>query len=341
LRASPWLHLVATLSLAGTLSAGASGSGEFRYVTAISELLAEQTVVIDTRHRSACEQRSLRGARCLPAADFLGPHRRLASFRDITWILGTAGLAGDEHVVVVGDDPSARDFVAGLLYLAGQARVGVFSAAVFGAESALPAESFDRGRPRGPFRDPVFHARARDEWIVLRDELAQALHAPGKYVMIDGRSEEEYWGQRVRASRGGHLPGAWWYSAAWLREQLAAGGTPQLPVAVPLVVYAHDAFDSVAMFTLVSAGTGRATRVYLDGWADWAAHATLPADSVTYPERQAARVAQPPSAGPQTPRPASGVPWLLLLLGMAVGIGLTLLVVFVTGRGRASHGRTV
>ncbi|MBL4690582.1 MAG: hypothetical protein JKY68_03845, partial [Rhodospirillales bacterium] len=78
-----------------------------RYVTD-AQAVPGGAVIIDSRPAAACESRSLSGARCLPAADFLGPHNRLAGFADIAWVLGSAGLTGAESVLVAGDDPLKR-----------------------------------------------------------------------------------------------------------------------------------------------------------------------------------------------------------------------------------------
>ncbi|MDP2811126.1 MAG: hypothetical protein Q8O34_13345, partial [Rhodocyclaceae bacterium] len=102
------------------VAANAFAAADFTYVPKVE---ASGAVVIDSRPLADCKRASLSGARCLPAEDFLGPQRRLPSERDILWLLGTAGLAGSETVLVVGQDATARDFVAGLLYLAGQKSV--------------------------------------------------------------------------------------------------------------------------------------------------------------------------------------------------------------------------
>lgn len=83
------------------LAPGSGIAAEFRY----SSALPDEGQVIDTRAQEQCQTMSLAGARCLPATDLLGPHRRLPSFRDILWVFGTAGLRGDETLIVAGSDP--------------------------------------------------------------------------------------------------------------------------------------------------------------------------------------------------------------------------------------------
>jgi thiosulfate/3-mercaptopyruvate sulfurtransferase len=294
-------------------SGPAVAAQDFAYVREAGAVLREGAVVVDTRPAEVCGERSLSGARCLPAEAFLGPNHRLPSERDLLWLLGTAGLRGEETVLVVGQDPAARDFVAGLLYVAGQRQVRVLtepvSRVLAGGAPAAP------GRERAFTRETVFEAPMRDGLVVLRDELRRM-----QALLLDGRSEAEYWGETVRAARGGHLPGAVSLPALQLRASLetAAGRKPVLPEGQP-VAYGHDAFEGLAYFTLLTAGHGVPARVYLEGWGEWAADGALPADAVSYPER-----VEPGNGGGRSDaaRPAWGAfagAMLLALAGFAGG----------------------
>ncbi|BBP04023.1 hypothetical protein TPL01_15980 [Sulfuriferula plumbiphila] len=284
--------LFAMLWMAQTGSSQASDAA-FGYTDHASNLIGSVTVV-DARAENACLRYTVRGAHCLPAADFLGPHGRLASFREIYWLLGTAGLSEKAHVLVVGDDPTERDFVAGMLYLCGQEKVSILSIPV-ARRAGLEQTQMGQGTGRGMTRNPIYQGVVREDRIVLRNELAQALAATHPPLLLDGRSEDEYWGERIRALRGGHLPGAQSLPIPKARGQLAQGAW-QLPLRDGLVVYADDPFESVAYFTLLRAGAGVDARVFPDGWVDWANHPALPMDSVTYPD--------PVLAGAPAKRPA-------------------------------------
>lgn len=121
--------------------------------------------VIDSRPLADCKRASLAGARCLPAEEFLDPRRRLPSERDILWLLGTAGLDGSETALVIGEDASARDFVAGLLYLAGQKSVRILS----GPMPRLDGRAAG-GQERGMVRSAVWTALMRDGlWVLGAD----------------------------------------------------------------------------------------------------------------------------------------------------------------------------
>lgn len=269
------LLLVSSLGIAAS---GLAWGGDFAYTTDARGFIDHSTVV-DARAQSACLKRTVAGARCLPAADFLGPHGRLAAFPDVYWLLGTAGIAARDAVLVVGDDPIERDFVAGMLYLSGQSRVMVLNQPISGG-AGLPVSRLGPGAARGMLRQPIYEGTAREGAMLLRSELAaeiQRAHAP---VLLDGRPAAAYWGETVRALRGGHLPGAQSLPMTDLRAEIGKGQA-HLPPG-PFVVYGHDPFESVAYFTLARAGAGADARVLLDGWAAWANNPGLPVDAETY-----------------------------------------------------------
>lgn len=291
---------LAAFAIGLTALAVAHADEAFRYVTTV----AADEVVIDSRPLAVCKQATLPKARCLPADGFLGPHRSLPSERDIHWLLGTAGLDGSETVLVVGQDATARDFVAGLLYLAGQRQVRVMTEPL-----VRMAGSMVPGQERGIVRAAVYTMPMRDRlWLLKQDILV------GASVLLDGRSEAEYWGETVRGTRGGHLPGAVLLPATTLAAH------PPLP-ADGAVAYAHDAYEGLAYFTRLVAGHGIAARVYPGGWAEWAADSSLPADAASYPER---RVEVPAAVSPAPTSDASRAV-------IALAAGAALLVAFAGG----------
>ncbi|MBT3361957.1 MAG: hypothetical protein HN403_20225, partial [Rhodospirillales bacterium] len=244
-----------------------------RYVAAVPK----GAVVLDTRRGEACEKQSLAGARCLSAQAFLGPHERLAGFANIAWVLGSAGLSGAESVLVVGDVPQQRDFVAGLLYLMGQSQVSVLTRGM-----KTTGASSGPGQGRAMVRTAVWQAQARSNTLVFKNELRDMLASQPAPVLLDGRSEKAYWGETVAAARGGHLPGADHLPADSLRADIARGRALG-PAAKDAVVYGRHAVDGIAFMTLIVAGTGTPVRAYPGGWAEWASDGGLPADAETFP----------------------------------------------------------
>lgn len=201
------VRLILLLGLASTL---AHASADFSVVDRIEA----GSVVIDSRPLPECLNASLPGARCLPAADFLDAQGRLPSERDLLWLFGTAGLSGEESVLVIGDATGSRDFVAGLLYLAGQRRVQVLSAQF---APLLAARTDARpGRERGMTRTTIFTAPMRDHlWLVSQKEVAAApagnvILAPTPYAAISrfvrqlaesGQAARVGWGLAATHSR--------------------------------------------------------------------------------------------------------------------------------------------
>lgn len=272
-----WIYK--SLFAAALISGSAALADTAPRIAAVEKLDPGIAVVIDVRPNKVCETASLPRARCIPANDILGPHDRLANISGLLWLLGTAGLTGKETVLVAGTPARDRDFMAGLLYLAGQSTVQVLTTPIPKAGVNL-----EPGEARSSTRDVVFQAPVRSQAIVLRSELLREIRSATPPILLDGRNESEYWGQHVRASRGGHIPGARHVEIA----QLAIGAkgrsaTPETNIDVKPIVYGHDPRDSVAFLArLVAAGLN--ARAYVEGWSGWASDGALPADSVTYPD---------------------------------------------------------
>lgn len=250
----------------------------------ISDPAGHSGFIVDARDATRCEAASLSGARCLPARDFLGPHKRLANFSGLLWLLGTAGLTGDEHVLVTGDQSKDKEFLAGVLYLAGQRKVSVLSRGL----KSLPNVKMAPGTSRSKTRENVYRAAMRETLIVLRSELVGMLQSGNAPVILDGRRESEYWGREIRASRGGHLPGAQHLPALSLAA--GKGGPPpiHLDEGEYAIAYGHGSYESIVFLTrLVALGVN--AKVLLKGWTGWASDGSLPADSATYADLRASR----------------------------------------------------
>jgi 3-mercaptopyruvate sulfurtransferase SseA len=307
--------LTVFLVIAGAAQARADGL-PLRYVNDPAAA-GGGALILDTRPTPVCAKQSLAGARCLSAADFLGPHGRLADFAAIAWVLGSAGLSGAQSVLVVGGDPRKRDFVAGLLYLMGQTKVFILTRRLKAA--GLP---FAPGEERDQVRRVVWQAPARTAALVLGNELRALLASRPEPVVLDGRSEKAYWGETVNAARGGHIAGADLFPAARLRADVARGSALG-PRTENAIVYARNAVDGIAYMTLIMAGTGTHVRVYPGGWAEWAANG-WPADAVTYPPPPAS---SPPSVNNAAPVSVP-VPWRYVaatgVMGIFLGIVLAI-----------------
>lgn len=278
----------------------------------VSQPTPRATAILDTRASAKCESASLKGAKCLPVSDFLGPHNRLANFSGMLWLLGTAGLTGSEIVLVIGAHRRDVEFMAGLLYLAGQRDVIVLTTPV----AKLTQDLLAPGTPRAKTREKVYQAAMRAKQIVLRSELAAIIRQNRAPIIFDGRTELEYWGKTVRASRGGHLPGAQHLPLTSLANQSAKLPIDLPSLDTPAVIYGHDSYDGL-IYLARFAALGLRPKLYLEGWAGWASDGALPADSVTYPRRTNTAG---PTLSATKPEAPTALPLIVLLVVSGIGM---------------------
>ncbi|AOU97648.1 hypothetical protein BI364_06470 [Acidihalobacter yilgarnensis] len=302
---TPRLAIAACLLIA-PLTAGATDG--LAYTDDLGLLHQTAIVTLDVRPLAVCEHASVPDARCLPASELLGPHGRLPDFRQIMWLFGTLGLSGRETVLVAGDHALRRDFVAGVLYLAGQHRVLILQRSL---RTVLhdPTIGEARGRPRSLVADPIYEGRVRADLIVWREELARMLSQPNPPLLVDGRGLDAYRGMRIDAYRGGHIPGAQSLPADSLSEH-----PPTRPSADALegaIAYAADPMRGIAYFAALRAGLGARVRIYPGGWRAWAAHTALPVADETYATR--------PAIGHTTDHPAAPA-WRWFLVALLAGL---------------------
>ena len=237
-------------------------------------------IIIDSRSAPLCENASLPNARCLPAMDFFGPHKRLANFSGVLWLLGTAGLTGDEHVLIIGNQSTDKEAVAGLLFIAGQRKITILKPAI----GTLKEIELSAGEGRSKSREEIYQATMRAERILLRGDMVKLVSIAHSPVIFDGRTENEYWGQSIRSHRGGHLPGARHMPVTLSEIKSPEPFSVQLnPENLP-VSYAHNSYEGLIYLARLEA-SGIAVRTYLEGWAGWASDGALPADSLTFPDK--------------------------------------------------------
>ena len=222
--------------------------------------LPAHSVVIDTRRRAVCARGSVAGGLCLNPRMLLTSRGRLASWRNVRWLLGALRLTGAETAIVVGDRMRSEDFVAGMLYVAGQRRVEVVADPVTAWLARHPGAR-GTGTTRGVFREAIYSAWPRTRLVVLRQELAARLRAGGRgYLLVDGRG-------RGRYRRPGHIPGARSLPMADVgRDQAAVRGL--ISTRRPVVAYGAGPYGSIAYFARLRMLAVRA-RVLASGWRGW------------------------------------------------------------------------
>lgn len=135
--------------------------------TATKEQL-EKMILIDASNLLRCEKESVKQAKCIPANTFQSPKGVLASFYNISWVFGTAGIQGTEELLVFADTDKQRDAVIGIFYLSGHKTLKRWNSSKTELQRLLGK---GKGHKRGITRSKYFIATMRDEYLVLINEL--------------------------------------------------------------------------------------------------------------------------------------------------------------------------
>jgi hypothetical protein len=167
MRRPPCIRMLCGAALLAALAGPQTAAAPFVALRFVEKVQADSTTrVIDVRALQACEQASLAGARCLPAADLFEADGRPVDFHTLRWLLGTIGLSGRERVLVVAAKPSDAAAVGALLLLAGLRAVAVLD------RPMTVAAGEPGGRDRSITREAVFTAPMRDLLLVAAPEQA-------------------------------------------------------------------------------------------------------------------------------------------------------------------------
>jgi len=199
--------------------------------------------------------------------------------------LAAAGIANDMRVVFYGEPMQFGVYAWWAFRYCGHENVAILD----GGRKAWAAE----GRPLTadvpvPRKPATYRPVARNEGMrILRDELIAAVEQGGQFI-LDGRSPEEYAGQRVGgpggpdvgAVRPGRIPGARhlhyadcldalerFKPRAALQELVAARGVTS---AAPVVTYCRMSHRATVLYFVLTELLGhRDARVYDGSWTEW------------------------------------------------------------------------
>ncbi len=210
-------------------------------------------IVIDVRAYELCEKASLSRARCLPANSFLTRSGALANFSGILWLLGTIGLTGAEHVLVVGGNREEKEFVAGVLYLAGQRRISILMPAI----SSLATVVLQAGERGSKTRENVFRSLMRDQALILANELAQMISEDKPLAIFDIRIKA----QRQEFENESQITGS---MALPIETQKFVAMTRGKDA----IVYGRDSKDGIAALARLESAD-MPVKALLGGWSGW------------------------------------------------------------------------
>jgi thiosulfate/3-mercaptopyruvate sulfurtransferase len=267
-------------------------SSEFLVDAAWLQRNAANTVVlIDTRPPGEFWAGHLEHARHLDPFPFHYYDTSAKAIREFTeqseWIFSTLGITGNEIVVFYENNSGMRAARgAWILEYLGHPAVKILDGglnAVGGAHQSRHADAIT------PY---PFKAAVRPEILATYEQVASALGRPGVRI-FDVRSEAEYYGESVRAKRGGAIPGA--INRDWVMNLDAEGkfkSQPELKAVFEqlgfspdeeVMAYCQGGYRAAhAYYALRLAGFTKASN-YLGSWGEWGNREELPIETPRRP----------------------------------------------------------
>lgn len=169
-------------------------------------------VVVDARDRTAYNKGHIKGAISLDplrsgfrsVADADKPFT-LVSHEKVAAVLGQAGLAVDDHIVVYDRNGLTATALLAVLEWAGANHVSYLDGGIEGWHEA----GFHTSTKPTIRKPRSFNGKVKPEFIVDSDSLAQLLGKP-RVVLLDGRAIHRILGEtkHEKASRAGRIPGS-------------------------------------------------------------------------------------------------------------------------------------
>ena len=241
-------------------------------------------IFIDTRPARDFHAGHLRGARHFDPFPFHHTdtsERGIAEFgAQLQWIFSALGIAGREAVVFYENESGMRA-ARGQWALEYAGHLG--ARMLDGGLKALGGEKLTSEVEK--FAPSDFQLSPRAEILATYPRLLEQLGRPDVQI-FDVRTDEEYFGERVRAKHGGAIPGA--VHQDWTAA-LAADGTVKSPAELraqfdalgldpdnEIIPYCQGGYRAAhAYLALKIAGYPR-VKNYLGSWAEWGNHDDLP-----------------------------------------------------------------
>jgi thiosulfate/3-mercaptopyruvate sulfurtransferase len=244
----------------------------------------DRVVLVDTRPAEEFSAGHLEGARHFDPFPFHHSDTSESGMRQfrgqLEWIFSALGISGEQTVVFYENNSGMRAARgAWALEYMGHPAVRILDGGIrIAAGEKIVAEV-------KPLIPSFFRGRPREELAATHEYIAQRLGSPAVQI-FDVRSDEEYYGERVRARRGGAIPGAihreWtanigadgaFKPAAQLRAEFQKMG---LDPDAEIIPYCQGGYRSASAYVALRIAGFRHVRNYLGSWGEWGNRDDLP-----------------------------------------------------------------
>ena len=248
-------------------------------------------ILVDTRAPADYWAGHLAGARHFDPFPFHHSDTSEGSLREfrgqLDWIFSALGIGAGATVVCYENDSGMRaPRLAWALDYMGHPAVLILDG---GLKNVSGEKLVTASAPYAPVN---FKGTVREETIASRGYIVENLGGAGVQI-FDVRSDEEYFGERVRSKHAGAVPGAihrdWTHSladdgrfkpAAQLRDEFAQLGLDPQSEIIP---YCQGGYRSANAYVALRIAGYPRVRNYLGSWGEWGNRDELP---IEHPRRK-------------------------------------------------------